>query len=204
MVFDSFRSFISGAIVGTFFATVLSAALLEPVMKHVTLGRAAIVAPPARGCQFASIMFRGQGELKRLPDSARAAVVAAAGLFLGEGSGKQIATMEESWFGRRLVGLERAFSDGRALVVAGNVGGLNPLVDGPSDGVVRVSETVLGSQHWRVEEPLTHNALIYSPTVLSHVADFLSGSSVGTKSAGVPWGNSPSPVSPAPGVVPGR
>lgn len=156
----------------SFGGIVLASALREIAEEEV--GRAVLIAPPARGCAFARVMAAGGGEM--MPENLRPTVEQVAGLFLGKGVGQELGSLGEEWW----TGCgDWCKLRGRALVVAGNVGRRNFFVHGDSDLIVQVEETVLGVSHWRVEHRLTHNALLYSPAVLGQVRDFLNGKDVG-------------------------
>lgn len=169
----------------SFGGVVLSAALPEIADGEVALGRSALLAPPARGCALARVMAGGgvdekgvHGIAGGLPEAVRGGVRAAAQLFLGKGGvGEELGRLDEEWWAGR-EGKHRLL-DEKALVIAGNVGEVNPFIRGDSDFVVRVDETVLGVKHFRVEVPMTHNALVVAPSVCRMVGDFLDGGDVG-------------------------
>lgn len=162
----------------SFGGIVLSSALRE--MSEDQIGRVVLIASPVRGCEFARIMAAGGG--KAVPENLRPAVGQLAGLFLGQGVGLDLGRMGEMWW----MDVCRDWNKiaGRTLVVAGNVGRRNAFLRSDSDLIVQVAETVLDVSHWRVEHRLTHNALLFSPTVLGQVKQFLSGEDVGMFSPG--------------------
>jgi len=61
----------------------------------------------------------------------------------------------------------------RVLVVAGDLGPVNPMLDESSDGVVGVSETALETPHRRHHVKVWHNMLLFDAKVAETVVDFL-------------------------------
>lgn len=156
--------------------------VLRAAMKKEKLGsgtsKTVLVGPPARGCgfarQFVSVEFAHEG--------IRPLIRSTAEFVLGAASGRQFLRMTPEWF------LAQGDSElpGQVLVIAGNIDRrINPLIPEDNDGVIAVSETVLPFKHYRLEERLTHNMLLYSPRVIGSAVDFLDGKSVGVMWDGV-------------------
>lgn len=97
--------------------------------------------------------------------------------FLGQGVGRDLGRRHGDWWEGEMKGWKGL--EGNALVITGNVGARNRLLEGDSDMVVRVEETLLPGRHRRTEYGLTHNALLYSPGVIADVGKFLGGQEVG-------------------------
>lgn len=151
--------------------------VLRAAMKEQCLGtehtKTVLIGPPARGCAFARLFVTADFAHEQL----RPMIRRTAEFVLGAASGRELLHMTPEWF------LAQGGSQlpGKALVIAGNVDRrINPFILDDNDGVIAISETVLPFKHYRLEESLTHNMLLYSPRVIVKIGDFLDGHCVGT------------------------
>lgn len=153
---------------------------LEEELPNCSKTRCALIAPPLRGAAIARTLERMD---LRAPESVRRSVRMVTRSLMGTRSGMQLRTEGPEWFDN--VG---TFPDSaRILIVAGSMGRINPLLDDPdSDGIIAVRETMLPHPHRRLYFALTHNAMLVSPQVIRHVAQFLAGDDVGIHHAGEP------------------
>jgi pimeloyl-ACP methyl ester carboxylesterase len=162
---------------------------------HVTpnaarVGRAVCIGPPFAGASLARALrhrdAQGRMPYRFLEQLARRV--------LGPAAGAQLLDMPSAWFLQR-GGMPETMP---VLVIAGDVGRVNPLITrpsrrkgpkpdsgsglatpdhvfetAPSDGIVGVHETWLPSRHWRLRVRLPHNMLLYAPVVREATAQFL-------------------------------
>lgn len=148
---------------------------LEDAIPGLPMTRAVLIGSPLRGASFARSF---QEANIKAPDAVKQVLHYTAKTVLGGGSGMQLLTQDAAWF-------EKGCSAGSfpddvtVLVVAGSLGAVNPLVEGSSDGVVGVAETMLARPHYRKEYRLPHNTLLFSPGVIRDVSRFLTGEAVG-------------------------
>lgn len=145
--------------------------------------RAALIAPPLRGAVIGRNFERMALGARVLPAAARRALRAAARLYMGPWAGRQLLTKPPEWF-------EKAGcipKDVDVLVVEGRLPVTSPVV-GPelSDGVVTCKETMVSTPHRRVGVTVPHNVMLFSPTVIGLVRDFIDGHTVGELHPGAP------------------
>ncbi|KAF6002657.1 hypothetical protein F1559_001161 [Cyanidiococcus yangmingshanensis] len=161
---------------------------LTPEIARV--GRAVCLGPPFAGASLARALrhrdAQGRMPYRFLEQLARRV--------LGPAAGRQLLDMPPEWFLQR-GGMPETMP---VLVIAGDMGRLNPLITrsstarsatsgsphgrdaagrfldtAPSDGVIGVHETWLPSRHWRLRVRLPHHMLLYAPAVLEATAQFL-------------------------------
>jgi pimeloyl-ACP methyl ester carboxylesterase len=147
--------------------------------------RTVLIAPPARGCELARRCHNGKFPGFNTPEAILPAVRYVTATILGSGSGKQLGSMSEDWFADQVArqGTSQIRVGDETLVVFGNVGQrVNPFIGSDNDGVVAVNETVLSYPHYRNEHALTHNLLLYSPSVIQRVTSFLANGGVNSNS----------------------
>lgn len=165
--------FVTHSFGGVVLHKAFSSGLLDVLGSDVKDARCVLIGPPVRGASFARAFRK---ENIKGPDMLKSMVNSAACMVLGPKCGMELMTKDEGWFTEEI---GRIPDEVEVLVVAGSRGRLNPLIDGASDGVVGVHETMLGRRHFRVQVGLTHNLLLYSPEVLKYIGAFLDGDSVG-------------------------
>lgn len=135
--------------------------------------RFVLIGPPLRGAALARAF---QKDRLGGPDFVRKAVYTAATTIMGTQSGAELLSHEPEWFDDTLGVLPKQVG---VLVVAGDWGRINPLIDDNSDGVVAVNETVMNRPHYRLHVQLTHNLMLYSREVRECIETFLDGQNVG-------------------------
>jgi pimeloyl-ACP methyl ester carboxylesterase len=134
--------------------------------------RRVLIAPPARGSVLARRCHDGDLPGFSAPKSLLPAMRYAASVVLGPASGKQLGSMTADWFLDQVSA--EMMETTETLVVCGNVGQrVNSFIGSDNDGVVAVSETVLPYPHHRSEHNLTHNLLLFSPSVFDVVTSYL-------------------------------
>lgn len=136
--------------------------------------RCVLIGPPLRGAAFARAFQR---QNIPGPEVVKNLVHGTARTILGDNSGNELLMNDEQWYAKQL-GVIPPEVD--VLVVAGCRGRMNPLINEDSDGVVGVNESMMSRPHYRMEVNLTHKLMVYSPTVISSVSDFLEGKQVGS------------------------
>lgn len=158
----------------SFGGVVLHSAFAKGLGEVIGKGsRCVMIAPPLRGAAFARAFQR-----ERLwgPHVLREALHRTAKGILGGYSGRELMMGDEMWFERELGEIP---DDVEVMVVVGEWGQWNPLIEDVSDGVVGVGETLLRRKHCRLRVGATHNFLLYSPLVHESISRFLGGEDVG-------------------------
>lgn len=135
--------------------------------------RCVLIAPPLRGAAFARAFQR---ESLWGPQVVREMLHRMAKGILGGHSGLELMMGDELWFEKELGEIP---NDVEVMVVVGEWGRWNPLIEEVSDGVVGVGETLMRRRHCRLKVGATHNVLLYSPLVHESVVRFLKGDDVG-------------------------
>lgn len=173
-VYPSSVNFVShsfgGLVVHRAFAAGLGAALGDLIGS----ARCVMIAPPVQGAALARAFRRDN---VAGPQVVRDLVHGAARAVLGSHAGYELLMKDEQWYAAEL---GRIPDQVQVLVVAGTGGRLNPLIGDVSDGIVGKTESILHRPHYRKELRLTHNLMVYSPSVISCIKDFLDGVEVGT------------------------
>lgn len=145
----------------SFGGVVLRAALKHPdCPEFAQNGRIVLVAPPIRGSSFARALKRLPQPLNRL-----------ASIVVGTASGSQLMERPQTWYDASGGFPKRA----KVLLICGNMGRINPWIDGDSDGVVALNETQVVTPHRRIELRVTHNLLMYHSKVIDAATRFLNG-----------------------------
>mmetsp|Transcript_3084 Transcript_3084/g.8018 ORF Transcript_3084/g.8018 Transcript_3084/m.8018 type:complete len:261 (+) Transcript_3084:105-887(+) len=141
----------------SFGGVVLRAAMADESMpEEARRGRACLLGPPLQGAAVARWF-------------ARSPVAPLARTVMGSETGAELS--QEPFKGYNGGG---AFPPScRVLVVAGDLGPVNPMLDESSDGVVGVSETALETPHRRHHVKVWHNMLLFDAKVAETVVDFL-------------------------------
>lgn len=165
--------FVTHSFGGVVLHRAFSEGLAETLADGTEQCRCVMIAPPLRGACFARAFQR---EKIRGPDMIRGAIHSAARGILGGKAGLQLLMHDEEWFTREIGDIPESV---KVLVVVGSGGRLNPLIDGESDGVVGIKESVLTREHFRMQVGMTHNLLLYSPAVMQGISSFLDGKDVG-------------------------
>jgi hypothetical protein len=159
-----------GLVSHSFGGPLIRAALNTPRWKreeaHSSVAvRCAMLAPPSRGSALARAL---------LPTAEGGMWGSAVNVFsqtvLGTKAGLELASTDPD-ASDRVFGLLPDYCE--ALVVAGDVGQANPLLEGPSDGVVTVAETVLDSPHSHLTLTAPHNLIAVHPAAVRAVLAFL-------------------------------
>lgn len=135
--------------------------------------RCVMIGPPLRGATLARA-FRKEHLVG--PDFIRRALYAAATSVLGAQSGAELLLRGPEWFDDAVGIIPKHVG---VLVVAGDWGRINPLIDDASDGVVAINETVMNRPHYRIHVQLTHNIMLYNREVRDCIEMFLGGQNVG-------------------------
>lgn len=179
--------FVTHSFGGVIVHRALSDGLFEHLYQNGSAGyegaqgptRCVMLGPPLRGAALARAF---QKERLGGPDFIRKALYTAATSILGAQSGTELLLRDPVWFDEAL-GIMPKHID--VLVVAGDWGRLNPLIDDVSDGVVAVNETVMNRPHFRIHVQLTHNLMLYNRDVRGCIEMFLDGQNVGELVDGV-------------------
>ena len=136
----------------------------EAQHSHVAV-RCAMLAPPSRGSALARVL---------LPTAEKGIWSGAVNVFsetvLGTKAGLELASTEPD-ASDRVFGPLPDYCE--TLVVAGDVGHANPILEGPSDGVVTVAETVLDTPHLHLTLMAPHNLIADHPAAVRAVISFL-------------------------------
>lgn len=156
------------------------AAGLKDILPADTPTRCVLMAPPLRGARLARAFRKDQ---MVGPELFRSMIHSAAERIMGPGCGAELMTNESEWFEAQLGVVP---NDVEILVIAGVYGKINPLIDGESDGIVAVDETMMNRRHIRFHIGLTHNMLLLSREVINCIMTFLDGHSVGEAADGIP------------------
>jgi hypothetical protein len=155
-------------------------------------GRAVCLGPPFGGVALARALRHREAH-GRMPYRI---IERLARTLLGPAAGRELLEMPAEWFLRR-GGMPDSMP---VLVIAGDMGPINPLITrtrspevrsqesawgrgqiissaasevAPSDGIVGVHETWLPSRHWFLRVRLPHHMLLYAPSVMEATAQFL-------------------------------
>lgn len=166
--------FVSHSYGGLIVHRAFSEGLRDILGENLGHGRCVLIGPPLRGASFARSF---QKQNIRGIETVRSVIHGTARAVLGDHSGAELLMKDERWFKRQIGQIPQEIE---VLVIAGSCGRMNPLIDGDSDGVVGVSESLLHRKHYRMELNLTHNLLLFSPTVLRSISQFLNGEHVGS------------------------
>jgi len=168
---DASRAGAVGLISHSFGGPLVRAALNTPRWRReeaqrsqVTI-RCAMLAPPSRGSALARV-------LRPTADEGiwSGAVNVFSETVLGTKAGLELASTEPD-ASDRVFGPLPDYCE--ALVVAGDVGHANPILEGPSDGVVTVAETVLDTPHLHLTLMAPHNLIADHPAAVRAVISFL-------------------------------
>ncbi|PXF41519.1 hypothetical protein BWQ96_08775 [Gracilariopsis chorda] len=173
-VFPSSVNFVSHSFGGLVVHRAFAAGLGAVLGDHLSSARCVMIAPPVQGAALARAFHRDN---VAGPQVVRDLVHGAARVVLGSHAGYELLMKDEQWFAAQL---GRIPDQVQVLVVAGTGGRLNPLIADESDGIVGKAESILHRPHYRKELRLTHNLMLYSPSVISCIKDFLDGVEVGT------------------------
>jgi len=145
--------------------------------------RAALLAPPLRGAVIGrTFEDKTLGE-SVLPHSARSALRAAARFYVGKAAGLQLLTKPPQWFEQQT---GKFPSNVDVLVIEGKLPVTNPVIGDASDGVVACRETMVSTPHRRCTVSVPHNFMLFSPTVMRLVRNFIDGKPVGQRHPGAP------------------
>ncbi|MCF7852891.1 MAG: hypothetical protein K9M07_06595 [Simkaniaceae bacterium] len=133
-------------------ALVIRAALNHPMCpKEAKKGRALLIAPPNRGCDFAS--FARKTPLMPLS--------------LGRASGRELLNSDRHQFND----LGEFPSSMKILVIAGQ-SRINPLIKKPNDGLIKVEETYLSTSHDHIVIEANHDAVLSRKEVVNLATQF--------------------------------
>ncbi|KAI0567343.1 Alpha/beta hydrolase [Gracilaria domingensis] len=171
--------FVSHSFGGLLVHRAFSQRLRDLLGDHMQHSRCVLVSPPLRGAAFARAFQR---ENIRGPEAMKDVIHGTAKVILGENCGAELLMHDEHWFAKQLGEIP---PEVEVLVVAGHRGRLNPLIDEDSDGVVGLRESLLRRSHYRMEVELNHKLILYSPTVITSISDFLAGKQVGSLTRGL-------------------
>lgn len=147
--------------------------LQQVLEENLSNTRCVLLAPPLRG---ASLARKFQRDNIKGPDLFKSVVYTAAKTILGDQAGRELMLNDETWYDKQVGVIPEKV---KLLVIAGTLGSLNPLIDGESDGVVAVKETIPNRPFYQKRIALSHNLLVTSPTVMSLVSEFLNGNEIG-------------------------
>lgn len=146
-------------------AIVLRLALAQPNCPEIAkLGRLVLLAPPMRGSKFARYLQSKElgGKLPKWMEITSKWIV-------GDCTGRQLMTMTAQDF-ENMPGFP---STNSILVIAAEMGRLNPLLENNNDGVLEVEETMLNQPHYRLVVRGTHNSLLFQPKIIETVLNFV-------------------------------
>lgn len=147
--------------------------LQEVIEDNLSETRCVLLAPPLRGAALARTFQRKN---IKGPDLFKSAVYTTAKTILGDQAGRELMCNDETWYDKQVGVIPEKV---KLLVIAGTLGSLNPLIDGESDGVVAVRETIPNRLFYQKRISLSHNLLVTSPTVISLIYEFLDGNEIG-------------------------
>lgn len=143
------------------------------INQRETESRCVMLAPPLRGARFARAF---QKDRIAGPNFFKTGLNSLAETIMGKECGAQLMWNESKWFKESLGTIPNLV---KVLVISGDAGRLNPLIDENSDGVVSTSETMLNRPHFRKTVRMTHNLMLYSGDVRNSIYRFLDGEDVG-------------------------
>ncbi|EME28794.1 hypothetical protein Gasu_36890 isoform 1 [Galdieria sulphuraria] len=153
-------------------AIILRTALAQPNCPETAKsGRLVLLAPPLKGSKFARYLQSRDlgGKLPKWMETTSKWIV-------GDCTGRQLMTMSVQEFDD----MPYFPSSTSILVIAAEMGRLNPLLEGRNDGVLEVEETMLGQPHYRLLVRGTHNSLLFQPKVIECILNFLCEKKVST------------------------
>ena len=158
----------------SFGGLLIRAALNTPLWNSKAGGpvelRCVMLAPPSQGSALARVLRPQDDELIW-----SAAVNFFSRTVLGTKAGRELASLEP---GATALLFGPLPDYCKALVIAGDVGKVNPLLEGPNDGVVSVAETLLDSPHSHLTLTATHNLIAEHPAAVRAVLSFLASEPV--------------------------
>lgn len=145
--------------------------------------RAVLLAPPLRGAVIGRTFEEETLGERVLPQSARRVLRAAARFYVGNAAGLQLLTKPPEWFEQQ-TGKFPPNVD--VLVIEGKLPVINPVIGDVSDGIVACRETMISTPHRRCSISIPHNFMLFSPTVMRLVRNFIDGKPVGDPHPGAP------------------
>ncbi|GJQ09023.1 hypothetical protein GpartN1_g5341.t1 [Galdieria partita] len=153
-------------------AIILRIALAQPNCPEAAKsGRLVLLVPPLKGSKFARYLQSRElgGKLPKWMEVTSKWII-------GDCTGRQLMTMSAQEF----EDMPCFPPSSLVLVIAAEMGRLNPLLEGRNDGVVEVEETMLNQPHYRLLVRGTHNSLLFQPKVIECIVNFLSGKEIST------------------------
>ncbi|EKX41383.1 hypothetical protein GUITHDRAFT_142074 [Guillardia theta CCMP2712] len=138
--------------------------------------RCVMIAPPNQGSSLARLL-RPKEDVKSVWDLAiNQAASSLSDSLLGHKAGRELQAVEE---GRGDWSFGNLPSYCRTLIIAGDCGAINPLLQGPNDGVITVEETRLRhSAHAHLVLTAPHNYITQHPAAVRATLDFIAGAPI--------------------------